>query len=174
MKGPRCGELGSKVCRCCGGSHLWNRRAALHSCIRLGTGGDVEDQSNDHASESAILRHRCRRHQGTTDWFCSWWFWRGFLSAPQKQWTCVDVADDVWTHFSAFDVWVMILLCGTAAPETCLATSMYSKYFEINSLSIQRQQIFYTFKSVIIFHWHISILAMRHRFLPTFSLHDIR
>ena len=42
-------------------------RAALHSCIRLGTGGDVEDQSNDQAPESARLRNQCRRHQGTTD-----------------------------------------------------------------------------------------------------------
>ena len=28
--------------------------------------------------------------------FCLWWwFWRGFLSPSQQQWTCVNVADDV-------------------------------------------------------------------------------
>ena len=76
-------DLGPKVSRCCGVSRLWNRRAALHSFMRLGTGGDVEDQSNDQAPESGILL-RCQRHQGTRDWFSSWWFWRGFLSPSQK------------------------------------------------------------------------------------------
>ena len=36
--------------------------------------------------------------------FCLWWFWRGFLSPSQQKWTGVDVADDVWTQLSTFDV----------------------------------------------------------------------
>ena len=41
-----------------------------------------------------------------------------FWAASKTVDVSVDVADDVWTHLSAFDVWVVsILLRGIAAPE---------------------------------------------------------
>ena len=69
MKGPRCGGLGSKVSRCCGGSQLRNLSPAVHNFSPPGAGRDVENQPNDLAFESERLPNWSGRHQGPSDRF---------------------------------------------------------------------------------------------------------